>query len=148
MHTLFFLIQIMNLLSTHTYTWRNSAIFYVLFADSLFVTSQLYHRTFPLSGNIDPHHDFTQRCGYSILYLPGSLLMGNYIAFNFCCDKKHCWASLVVRWLRIRLPMQGTQVRALVREDPTCCGATKPVRHNYWACAVETASHNYWSPRT
>ena len=22
--------------------------------------------------------------------------------------------------------MQGTRVRALVREDPTCCGATKP----------------------
>ena len=30
-----------------------------------------------------------------------------------------------------RLPMQGTRVRALVREDPTCCGATKPVHHNY-----------------
>ena len=29
--------------------------------------------------------------------------------------------------------MQGTQVRALVWEDPTCHGATKPVRHNYWA---------------
>ena len=29
--------------------------------------------------------------------------------------------------------MQGTRVRALVREDPTCRGATKPVRHNYWA---------------
>ena len=27
--------------------------------------------------------------------------------------------SLVARWLRIRLPMQGTQVQALVREDPT-----------------------------
>ena len=39
--------------------------------------------------------------------------------------------SLVVQWLRIRLPTQGTRVRALVREDPTCCGATKPVRHNY-----------------
>ena len=40
--------------------------------------------------------------------------------------------SLVAQWLRIRLPMQGTQVRALVREDPTCRGATnKPVRHNY-----------------
>ncbi|XP_054938336.1 beta-parvin isoform X2 [Physeter macrocephalus] len=26
---------------------------------------------------------------------------------------------------------KGTQVRALVREDPTCRGATKPVRHNY-----------------
>ena len=40
-------------------------------------------------------------------------------------------ASLVVQWLRICLPMQGTQVRALVWEDPTCCGATNPVRHNY-----------------
>ena len=34
--------------------------------------------------------------------------------------------SLVVQWLRIRLPMQGTRVRALVREGPTCRGATKP----------------------
>ena len=40
-------------------------------------------------------------------------------------------ASLVARWLRIRLPVQGTRVRALVREDPTCRGATKPMRHNY-----------------
>ena len=40
-------------------------------------------------------------------------------------------ASLVAQWLRIRLPMQGTRVRALVREDPTCCGATKPVHRNY-----------------
>ena len=39
--------------------------------------------------------------------------------------------SLVAQWLRIRLPVQGTWVRALVQEDPTCCGATKPVRHNY-----------------
>ena len=55
-------------------------------------------------------------------------------------------ASLVVQWLRIRLPMQKTWVRSLVREDPTCCGATKPTRHNYWACALEPGSHNYWSP--
>ena len=34
-------------------------------------------------------------------------------------------ASLVAQWLRIRLPMQGTRVRALVQEDPTCRGATK-----------------------
>ena len=40
-------------------------------------------------------------------------------------------ASLVAQWLRILLPMQGTQVQALVREDPTCRGATKPVGHNY-----------------
>ena len=39
--------------------------------------------------------------------------------------------SLVAQRLRICLPMQGTRVRALVGEDPTCRGATKPVRHNY-----------------
>ena len=40
-------------------------------------------------------------------------------------------ASLVAQWLRICLPMQGTRVRALVWEDPTCRGATKAVSHNY-----------------
>ena len=54
-------------------------------------------------------------------------------------------AFLVAQWLRIHLPRQGTQVQALVREDPTCRGATKPVRHNYWACALEPVSHNYWA---
>ena len=44
-------------------------------------------------------------------------------------------ASLVAQWLRICLPMQGTWVRALVWEDPTCHGAAAPVSHNYWACA-------------
>ena len=39
----------------------------------------------------------------------------------------------------------GDMVRALVREDPTCRGATKPMHHNYWACALEPASHNYWA---
>ena len=41
--------------------------------------------------------------------------------------------------------MQGTQVQALVREDPTCRGATKPMHHSYWACILEPASHNYWA---
>ena len=39
--------------------------------------------------------------------------------------------SLVAQWLRICLPVQGTWVRALVREDPTCHGAAKPMCHNY-----------------
>ena len=60
---------------------------------------------------------------------------------------EHGGASLVAQWLRIHLPMQGTRVRALVREDPTCRGATKPVHHNYRACALEPVCHNYWSPR-
>ena len=46
-------------------------------------------------------------------------------------EVKNCWASLVAQWLRICLPMQGTQVRALVWEDPTCCGPTKTMHHNY-----------------
>ena len=41
--------------------------------------------------------------------------------------------------------MQDTRVQALIWEDPTCRGATKPERHNYWACALEPASHNYWA---
>ena len=39
--------------------------------------------------------------------------------------------SPVAQWLRICLPMQGTQVRALVQEDPTGRGAPEPVHHNY-----------------
>ena len=56
------------------------------------------------------------------LLLKGSLKMTNR-------------ASLVAQWLRICLPMQGTRVQGLVREDPTCRGATGPVSHSYWACA-------------
>ena len=60
-------------------------------------------------------------------------------------QKDTSWASLVVQWLRIHLPMQGTWVRALVREDPTCRGVTKPVSHNYRACALGPVSHSYWA---
>ena len=45
--------------------------------------------------------------------------------------KNESRASLVAQWLRIRLPVQGTRVQALVWEDPTCRGATGPVNHNY-----------------
>ena len=53
--------------------------------------------------------------------------------------------SLVAQWLRRRLPVQGTGVWSLVRDDPTCRRAAKPVHHNYWACALEPTSHNYWA---
>ena len=55
--------------------------------------------------------------------------------------------SLVVQWLRICLPMQGTRVRALVWEDPTCRGATRPVSHNYWACASGACAPPQERPR-
>ena len=51
--------------------------------------------------------------------------------FGLFSISKHMRASLVAQWLRICLPMQGTRVRALVWEDPTCRGATRPVSHNY-----------------
>ena len=34
----------------------------------------------------------------------------------------------------------------LIREDPTCCKADKPMSHSYWTCALEAGSLNYWSP--
>ena len=43
------------------------------------------------------------------------------------------WTSLVDQWLGIHLPMQGTWVQSLVREDSTSWGVAKPVPHNYWA---------------
>ena len=51
--------------------------------------------------------------------------------------KNKYWASLVAKWVRICLPVQGTQVRALVQEDPTCSGATKPAHCNYKAHVLQ-----------
>ena len=50
---------------------------------------------------------------------------GNYVSIKLLPG-----ASLVAQWLRICLLMQGTRVRALVWEDPTCRGAAGPVSHN------------------
>ncbi|KAJ8797796.1 hypothetical protein J1605_016998 [Eschrichtius robustus] len=61
------------------------------------------------------------KCNHGLCLLSLLSLLKNYIL----------GASLVVQWLRICLPMQGTRVRALVWEDPTCRGATGPVSHNY-----------------
>jgi len=39
--------------------------------------------------------------------------------------------SLVVQWLGIYLPVEGTWVRSLLWEDSTNPGATKPMSDNY-----------------
>ena len=39
-------------------------------------------------------------------------------------SKDFSWTFQVVQWLRIRLPIQGTWVGSLVREDSTCDGTT------------------------
>ena len=53
----------------------------------------------------------------------------------------------MVQWLRIRRPMQGTRVQALVREDPTCRGATKPVRYRATALRSTARKPQLLSPR-
>ena len=45
--------------------------------------------------------------------------------------------SLLIQWLRIHQPRQGTWVQSLFWEDSTCCGAAKPMCHNYWASRVQ-----------
>ena len=80
----------------------------------------------------------SQSSFYKLIYL--SFLVTRLEDQKFCLG-----SSLVAQSLRILLLMQGTRVRSLVREDPTCRGATKPVCYNYWACALEPASHNYWA---
>ena len=61
----------------------------------------------------------------------GTIAVVSQTLQEFRLLKTNLGTSLVVQWLRIRLPVQGTRVRALVREDPTCHEATKPVRHDY-----------------
>ena len=63
------------------------------------------------------------------------------------------WASLLMQWIRICLPMQGTQVQSLVREDPThrgitnlCRTTTEPVLQKPGAAA--TKAHAPQSPRS
>ena len=54
----------------------------------------------------------------------------------------------MAQWVRIHLPMQGTQARSLVQEDPSCCGqlswcaavtahALEPVSRNFRACVLQ-----------
>ena len=55
-------------------------------------------------------------------------------------------ASLVVWWLRTCLPTQGTQAWSLVLEDPTCCGATKPISHSPRAHTPGTCAPQWEQP--
>ena len=66
--------------------------------------------------------------------------------------KKHMFwkegrISLTAQWLRIRLSVQGTRIRSLVQEDPTCCGATRPVCHDDGACTLDPALWNKKPPQ-
>ena len=71
-----------------------------------------------------------------------------YLSLSQRIKNIHPGASLVAQWERICLPMQGTQVRSLIWEDPTCPGARKPVLQNLGATTTDLSSCNYWSPHS
>ena len=51
------------------------------------------------------------------------------------------WASLMVQWIRIHLPRQGTRVQSLVQEESTCHGSTQ-------ACVPQLLSlSRVWEPQ-
>ena len=71
--------------------------------------------------------------------------------------------TLVVQWLGIHQPMQGTWVGSLVREDSTCLGQLSPwattteptseptlcsKRGHYKKKQLEKARRQWWRPRT
>ena len=89
--------------------------------------SYLLQSAYGTSPWFRPHH-------LSCLDFGPSSSIGVFCEIICSCQpllKKLSRASLVAQWLRICLLMQGTRVRALVWEDPTCRGATRPGSHSY-----------------
>ena len=96
-------------------------------------TRQILILTIIFIGCIVLHcKEFHNFYSFKTLYRWTLRLFTNFRIENYKCYNKHPHAgtSLVEQWLRIRLPMQGTRVQALVQEDPTCHEATKPMHHN------------------
>ena len=80
--------------------------------------------------SFSPHSQLKTWLGFRI-HLSSHPEDGRTLAESSTVKNNLGGASLVAQWLRICLPMQGTRVRALVWEDPTCRGAAGPVSHNY-----------------
>ena len=78
---------------------------------------------------------FLVQCSLTCLFLFSFLFWGDIFKKITKTDVKKLAArtSLVAQWIRIYLPIKGTQVWSLVQEDSTCRGTTKPASHNYWA---------------
>ena len=71
---------------------------------------------------------------------------------NWVVEVKTLWWDfpVVVQWLRIRLPTQGTQVWSLVQDDSADCETTTAtnshaVHQSYSVSTLEAMSHNPWA---
>ena len=84
------------------------------------------------------------------LNLPERSSQGWFFGFykEILLIKRLLWTSLVVQWVRIHLPLQGTQVQSLLQEDSSGLGAAGPVCHNCWAHETqwEKAHAQQWRP--
>ena len=60
--------------------------------------------------------------------------------------QRDCRASLVAQLVKNPPANAGDVGSIQFWENPTCCGATKPMHHNCWACALAPRSHSYWTP--
>ena len=72
----------------------------------------------------------------------GTALLQNSV--GLCCDSltgisysTQLWGLLWWSSGCSHLPMQGTWVQSLVWENPACCGAMKPMHHNYCVCVPQ-----------
>ena len=61
--------------------------------------------------------------------------------------KMYYGISPLVQWIRIRLPVQGTRVQSLVREDPTHLRAAKPGCHSTEPVPFRACEPQILSPR-
>ena len=82
-------------------------------------------------------------------FVRNNLTLGRILA-----SVAHMKTSLLVRWIRVFLPMQQPRVRPLVLEDPTCCRATKLVHTTTEPCSrthglqpLKPAHPRGWAPR-
>ena len=50
------------------------------------------------------------------------------VSLSLSLSHTHTQTSLVFQWLRVHLPIQGTQVHFLLWEDSTCHVATRPMQ--------------------
>ena len=76
---------------------------------------------------------------------PPPSIIASWIFFLYYSLNNNHSTALLAQWIRTHLSMQGTQVGSLMREDPTCHRATKPVCLEPWAHAPEPKSCNFWA---
>ena len=64
------------------------------------------------------------------------------VCFKDKCISKYVRADFPDGTVEKNPPANAGERGLGVGEDPTCCGANKPMCYNHWACALEPESHS------